>query len=73
MVETGRCVTSREAALLFLAHYRRIPPPTGAVIIGGSLRAIGVDSHGLSLEVGVRVSPHMGVVFINEGIVGIEM
>ena len=49
-------------------HPWRIPPPSRAVTSGGSLRATGIDSHRLGLEVGIRASPHIGVAFVNEGI-----
>ena len=53
-------MVARETVRLSSAHPRRIPPPTRAVTIGGNLKAIGVDSHGLGLEVGIRASPHIG-------------
>ena len=49
----------------------------GAVSSGGELEATGVDSQMLlyrsGLKVGVRVNPHIGVLYINEDIGSIVM
>ena len=49
----------------------------GAVSCGGELEVTGVDSqmllHRSGLEVGVRVNPHIGVLYINEDIGSIVM
>ena len=45
--------------------------PLRGVSVGGRLKASDDDSHGLSLEVGIRVGPHIGVIFISEVIAGI--
>ena len=64
-MENRKACDVMRGRLFVSAHSLRIPPLTRAVSSGGSLRAIGVDSHGLSLEVGIRASPHIGVTFIN--------
>ena len=48
-------------------------PPPRAVSVGGRLKASNDDSHVLSLEVGVIVGPHIGVICISEIIVGVKM
>ena len=49
----------------------------GAVSSGGELEAAGVDSrvllHRFGLEVGVKVSPHIGLSYFNEDIGSIVM
>ena len=58
---------------LFLANSLQ----QGAVTSGGQLGAAGVDSqmllHRSGLEVGIRVNPHIGVLYINEDIGSIVM
>ena len=76
----GKHVTIMKAACLFTAKSREAcsaflvnSPPPRAVSGGGRLRASGDDSHGLSLEVGIRVGPHIGVIFISDIIAGKQM
>ena len=53
---------------LVLSAYLANSPSLRAVSVGGRLMASGDDSHGLSLEIGVRVGPHIEVMNISEGI-----
>ena len=58
------CDITRGCPLVLSGLLENSPSP-GAVSIGGRLRAHDDDSHGFSLEVGVRVGPHIGVIFIS--------
>ena len=46
---------SQETIRLSSARPRRIPPPTGAVTIGGRLGAIGVNGQVLLLRLGLEI------------------
>ena len=62
----------REAIRLSLANPWRIPPITGAVAADGRLVAISVNSQVLLLWLGLEVSagfdPHIGGLYISEGL-----
>ena len=73
MVESRKaCDVTRGCSLVpnaFLVN----SPSLRAVNVGGRLRNSGDDSHGLNLEVGIRVNPHIGVLYISEDIGNIVM
>ena len=72
MFEVNPCDVMRDCSLVLNAFLANSPPPR-AVNIGGGLKASDDDSHGLSLKVGVRVGPHIGVICISDIIAGIQM
>ena len=57
----------RDCSLVLNASLANYPLPR-AVSVGGKLKASDDDSHGLGLEVGAKVSPHIGVKLVNGAI-----
>ena len=62
----------RDCSLVLKASLANSPSPRAVSAIG-RLKASGDDSHGLILEMGIRVGPHIGVISITDVIAGIKM
>ena len=65
-------VVMRDCSLVLNVSLANSPSPR-AVRVSGRLKASGDDGHVLSLEVGIRVGPHIGVICISDIIAGIQM
>ena len=73
MVESSKACDVVSGCLLVPNVFLVKSHPPRAVSLGGRLEASSDDSHGLSLGVGVRVGPHIGIMLISEVIVGVKM